>query len=201
MGFTAAQMAQVSLVSQIGGMASSGIGAFYGAKSQQAALAGQAGILDANASLAKTQAKMAEAAAYYALDQGQKRVGAVTMKYGQVKGAQRARLAANGVDLGDGSAAELQASADLMKEVDALTISADATRESLRYKAQGIAAESQATAYGAEATMRRGAGEGISPFGALASTIVGSAGTVASSWYEMDKKGLLKGSMFQLSKG
>ena len=200
MGITAAQMAQVSLVSQIGGMASSGIGAFYGAKSQQAALAGQAGILDANASLARTQAKMAEAAAYYALDQGQKRVGAVTMKYGQVKGAQRARLAANGVNLGDGSAAELQASADLMKEVDALTISADATRESLRYKAQGIAAESQAT-YGAEATMRRGAGEGISPFGALASTIVGSAGTVASSWYEMDKKGLLKGSMFQLSKG
>ena len=70
---------------------------------------------------------MAEAAAYYALDQGQKRVGAVTMKYGQVKGAQRARLAANRVGLGDGSAAELQASTDLMKEIDALTISADAT--------------------------------------------------------------------------
>ena len=35
MGITAAQMAQVSLVSQIGGMASSGIGAFYGPRASK----------------------------------------------------------------------------------------------------------------------------------------------------------------------
>ena len=184
-------MAQVSLVSQIGGMASSGIGAFYGAKASKRPLPGRPGILDANASLAGTQARWLETAAYYARTKGQKRVGAVTMKYGQVKGS-GARLAANGVGLGDGSAAEPQASADLMK--------GSRRPDHLRRRdpripplqGAGIAAESQATAYGTEATMRRGAGERINPFGALASTIVGSAGTVASSWYEMDKKDLLR---------
>lgn len=187
MSFNTGQMAQLSLIGQIGGAASSAVGSYYGAKSQASTLNFQAGMADTNA-------RMSETAAQGALMRGQRESGALTLKAGQLKGRQRAAMAANGIDLGEGNAAEIQASTDVMKEIDANTIESNAVMEAWGYRTQGVNASN-------EALMARATAGSISPFGSAAGSLLGSAGSVASSWYSMNKAGALDGTPFGLKPG
>ena len=168
--FNPSTMAGLSAVGSTLGAVSSGIGAYYGAQMSQLNLQHAAFMSDLNA-------KMAEKEAQYTLDRGQKMIGQLTLKAGMMKSSQRARLAANGVDLGQGNAAEILASTDIMKESDALTISADATRAAWNSRIQ-------ATNYSNDAMMKRTSASGISPFSSLTASLLGSAGSVANSWYK-----------------
>lgn len=184
MGIPTAQLSQVSLIGQIGGMVSSGIGSYFGAKTNKTNMQTQAALADTNA-------RIAEMGAQSALDQGQKQVAALTLKAGQVKGAQRAAMAANGIDLGEGNAAEVQASTDIVKEIDANTLNANAVRTAWGYRLTG-------TNYQNEALMKRNAADSISPGMAAATSLLGSAGSVAQSWYSLNKSGAPKDTVFEL---
>jgi hypothetical protein len=173
MGFTSTQLAQASLAAQVGGAASSAIGSYYSAEANKATLQGQANVADINS-------RIAELGAQSALYQGQQQVGALTLKAGQLKSSQRTALAANGVDLGEGNAAELQASTDIMKEIDANTLTANAVRSAWGYR-------TQATNYQNEALMKRAGASSINSGMAVASSLLGSAGTVAESWYKYQR--------------
>lgn len=175
MGFTSSQLATASLVGQIGGAATSTIGSYYSAATQKAALKGQAATADVNA-------RIAELGAQSALNQGQQQVAALTLKAGQLKSSQRAALAANGVDPGVGNAAELQASTDIMKDIDAATLTANAVRSAWGYRTQAVNFQN-------EARTSRAAAGAIRPFGAAASSLLGNATSVASSWYSLNKAG------------
>ena len=120
-------------------------------------------------------------------------VGAVSLNAGRMKSAQRAAMAANGIDLGVGSAAELQASTDIMKEIDMATIEANAMRSAFGYRSQAMNFENEALA-------KRATAGAISPFGSMASSLLGSAGSVAGSWYSLNNSGNLKGTIFELKK-
>ena len=176
MGIPSAQLAQASMVGQIGGAATSAIGSYFGAATQKAVLNGQASVADSNA-------RISELGAQSALMQGQQQVGALTLKAGQLKSSQRTAMAANGVDLGAGNAAELQASTDIMKEIDANTLTANAVRSAWGYRTQAMNFKN-------EALTRRASAGAISPGMAAASSLLGSAGSVASSWYGMNKAGM-----------
>jgi hypothetical protein len=169
MGFNSGQLAQAAMVSQIGGGLSSAVGSYYSAKSQQSSLRFQSDIADTNA-------RIAELGAQSALNQGQQQAGALTLKAGQIKSSQRASMAANGVDLGVGNAAEVQASTDIMKEIDANTLIANAVRSAWGYRTQGVN-------YQNEAALRSATAGTISPFAASATSLLGSAGSVANTWY------------------
>ena len=179
MGFSSSQIAQAAVISQASGAATSAVGSFFSAKSQASALQYQAGIADINA-------RMSESAAQSALNQGQQQAGALTLKSGQLKSSQRVALAANGVDLGVGNAAEVQASGDIMKEIDKNTIEANAVRSAWGYRTQSVNSQN-------DALSKRTAAGGISPFSSGASTLLGGAGKVASSWYQLNKVGGLGG--------
>lgn len=157
----------------IGGLISGAIGSYYSAKNQKIQLEGQAKLADINA-------RIAELGAQQELIRGEKEVGQISMQAGRLKSAQRVALAANGVDLGQGNAAELQASTDLMKEIDMNTVKANAIRSAWGYRTQGTNAVNSAIA-------RRATGAGISPGGQAFTTLLGSAGQVAGSWYQMTK--------------
>ncbi|WP_434516439.1 hypothetical protein AB6Q56_07455 [Dechloromonas sp. ARDL1] len=161
------------MVGQIGGAFTSAIGSYFSAGAQKATLQGQAAIADTNA-------RIAELGAQSALSQGQQQVAQLTMRAGQLKSAQRANLAANGIDLGEGSAAEIQASTDIMKEIDKNTVEANAVRSAWGYRTQAVNYEN-------EALMKRAGAGAISPFMSAAGSLLGSAGTVASSWYAWRK--------------
>jgi hypothetical protein len=167
--FTSDQLAQASMFPQIGGALSSAIGGYYSAQSQQSSLRFQA-------DMAAINARIAELGAQSALNQGQQQVGALTLKAGQLKSSQRAAMAANGIDLGEGNAAEVQASTDIMKEIDANTLTANAVRSAWGYRTQSVN-------YQNEAALRSATADTISPFAAAATSLLGSAGSVANSWY------------------
>ena len=66
------------------------------------------------------------------------------MQAGQVKGSQRAALAANGIAVGEGSAAELQASTEIIKEIDSNQLTENAHREAWGMRMQAANYEGQA---------------------------------------------------------
>lgn len=173
MGFNSGQLAQAALVTQIGGSVSGAVGSYYSAKSQASSLKFQSDMAGVNA-------RIAELGAQSELMKGERQVGALTMKAGQVKSSQRAAMAANGIDLGEGSAAEIQASTDIMKEIDVNTLQANAVRS-----AWGI--RTQVSNYQNEALMARAGADSISPFASAATSMLGSAGGVSSSWYNYIK--------------
>jgi len=174
MGFDAASLGKTSLIMQGAGAVTSGIGSYFSAAAAKDTLKTQANILDTNA-------RIAELGAQSALNQGQKQIAALTLKVGQIKGAQRASMAANGIDLGVGNAAEVQATTDIMKEIDANTIEANAVRTAWGYRSEAANIQN-------EATMKRAGAAGISPGMAAATSLLGSAGRVATSWYSMNKQ-------------
>lgn len=163
----------IALGSSVMGMASGAMGSYYGAKSQKSALAFQA-------SMADTNARIAELGAQSALAAGHQQIAAQTMRAGQVKGAQRAAMAANGIDLGVGSAGEVQASTEILKEIDKNTLQANAIRSAWGYRTEAVNAKNKSL-------MSRASASGISPGGAAMTSLIGSAASVAKSWYGLSK--------------
>jgi hypothetical protein len=184
MAVTPQQVGSFSMYAGLAGMATQAIGSFYSAKSQKSSLKFQAAMAEINA-------RSAERSAQSVMLRGQREVGNLTLKAGQLKSTQRASMAANGIDIGEGSAAELQASTDLMKEIDVMTIQDNATREAWAHRTQGVNAQN-------EGVMARSAAGSISPFGSAAGSLLGSAGSVASSWYALNKLGALNGTPFEM---
>lgn len=191
-------MAVSSVVMMGAGMASSAIGAYSSAKGQQSQMQYQAAmgkinaamaesdasLLELNASISDTQAKMAIAS-------GQREEQNLRLKSGQLKGRQRASLAAGGVDLGVGSAAKVLATTDYMTEVDAGEIRANAARAAFGYKVQqtnqkfaAMSARAQGVTYQAGSAFASASASGISPMGAVTTSLLGSAGSVATSVYK-----------------
>ena len=135
--YDASTIGGTAMALQLGGALSSTIGSFYSAQTQRDNLRFQA-------DMASINARIAEQSAQSALDAGNRQVGALTLKAGQLKSGQRAAMAANGVDLGQGSAAEVLASTDLMKEIDVNTLTANAVRSAWGYRTQGVNYQNQA---------------------------------------------------------
>lgn len=166
-----------SLALQAAGLAASTVGSYYSARFQKNQLGFDAAMSDVNA-------RIAELGAQSVLDQGQRQIGALTMQAGQLKSRQRAALAANGVDLGEGNAAEIQASTAIMSEMDKNTLEANAVRTAWGYRTQGANYQNQAI-------MDRSGAGAIGPFGAGVSSLLTGSGQVASSWYALKKDGAL----------
>ena len=93
-------------------------------------------ISQARANIARINAQMMMRQYEQTLRANEKDVAQKTMAAGRVKHSQRASLAANGVAVGEGSAAELQASTDLIKEIDVNQMNENALREAWGYRMQ-----------------------------------------------------------------
>lgn len=101
-------------------------------------------VAEAGAAMADLNAQGAERQAQSALYQGERAIAALTLQSGQLAGKQRAALAANGIDLGEGSAAELQASTDTMAAIDVSTLAANAANAAWGYRSEAVNSSSQA---------------------------------------------------------
>ncbi|WP_186425096.1 virion core protein, T7 gp14 family [Cupriavidus metallidurans] len=164
-----------ALALQGGGAAISTVGSYFSAQQQKSALGAQADIADINA-------RTAESTAESALYQGQQQEISQRLKTAQLKSSQRTAMAANGIDLGSGSAVNVLTSTDTMGEIDANTIAANAVRSAFGYR-------TQATNFQNDALMKRTTASGISPITSAASTLLTGAGQVAGSWYKLKKAG------------
>lgn len=162
-------LASLSLGLQTAGAVSGAIGGFYSSKMAKNQLSFEA-------DMARINARVAELGARSAFERGQQEVAGLTMRAGQLKSKQRAAMAANGIVLGEGNAAEIQASTDIMREVDKATLEANAVRSAWGYRVDASNLQSSAL-------MKDGAAAGTSPLAAGASSLLTSATKVASNWY------------------
>lgn len=159
------------------------IGALSSANAASAAAQSQQMSLNTQAAMADINARINETSAQQSLLSGQREEQKSRIATANLKATQRANMAANGVDLGEGSAAQILTSTDLMGEIDAETIKQNAIRSAWGYRTQGANQTAQAT-------MSRAAAGAISPSSAFTSSLLGSAGSVAQSWYMYGKSGV-----------
>lgn len=134
---------------------------------------------------AQTQANNATIANWDAADaitRGQQQAQQSQQSTATLASTQRATMAANGVDLTQGSPANILASTKYQGQVDVNTIQANAARQAWGYANQANTAtsNSQLLSYGASQ---------INPSQAQQTTLLGGAGQVAGSWYGMNKQG------------
>ena len=135
--------------------------------------------LAAEADLARINAASAENAARGALMAGNREQMRSRLATAQLKGKQQAALASNGVDLGEGSAARMIAETDILGEIDANTIAANAVQAAWGYRIQAVNFRN-------EANMRSAQRGAISPWVSGASSLLTSAGQVAGQWYALN---------------
>ena len=161
-------MAFSSQALSVGGALSSAAGAYYDASSQKTAY-------NPAAATAEINARIAELHAQSQLKSGQREEQKQRLATANLKGQQRAGFAANGVDLGEGSAAQVLAGTDVFGDIDALAIRQDALSAAGDSRMERVNYENDA--------------RGISPSSAAFTSLLGSATQIADKWYALDKSG------------
>jgi hypothetical protein len=115
------------------------------------------------------------------LRSAEKAIVTKTMQAGQVKSTQRARLAANGIAVGVGSAAEVQASTDIIKEIDKNQIKSNAVADAWGYRMKAVGYEGDALM-----AMAKKQSAGLN-FGA---TLLSGASQIANNYMLMSAHGV-----------
>lgn len=174
LGLTAAQWGSIGTGLQVAGVVSGTMAAGRQAEATKSAYEYQSAVNRNNAQVAEWQAQDA-------LQRGAKAEQAQRLKAAQLKGSQRASLAARGIALDEGSPLAILQDTDYMGEMDALTLRSNAAKE-----AWGL--RSQSAGYASDAGMLRARADATSPSSAAFDTLLTGAGSVASNWYQRHKK-------------
>lgn len=168
--------------SEIGllGVGTAGLGVLSSANASKNSATTNQIQLQFNAEVAKLNQQLNETNAQAALMSGQLEENAVRMRTAQMKGTQRARMAANGIDLSSDTPLEILSSTDFMGKIDAQTVANNAVRAAWGYRTQG-------SNYALQAAMASASASTISPSTAFTNTLLGGAGSVAMNWYTANK--------------
>jgi hypothetical protein len=148
--------ATIALIATAAGTAVSAYGQYQAGQSAQDA--------------AKYNAKMSEYAAQDAQRRGEDEAAAIQRKAASLKSSQRVSLASRGLDIGYGTAGDLQDQTDFFGQMDASTARSNAANEAWTARAGGRLARAQG---------RNAAYQGM--LGATGSLLTGAA-KVASKW-------------------
>lgn len=164
------------------GAAVSAIGAFYGTQAQRYTLRSNALSLQFQASTAGLNAQLAEQEANVILQAGKQEKAFATLRFGQLKATSRATQAAAGVQAGVGSAGEVQASIELAKDIDALTIERNAVRAAGQARLRAVDFRNQASLARVSAANARRFSSTLSPGLAALTSLIGGSSQVASAF-------------------
>lgn len=173
-------MALTSLAASAAGAGMSVAGSYYETLGRKYALNLQARLDEVNAKIAEGQARDS-------LQRGEREEQNLRLSTAQLKSTQTANIAANGVDLTSESAAAILTSTDVMGEIDANTIKANALREAWGHRMEAV------NLRGSAATNRATA-KALSPVGAAVGTLLTEASKVGSSYYGFKESGALSSS-------
>jgi len=141
------------------------LGAYNAADAQRSSLDYQAAVAANNATIAQDKASIAT-------DNGQIAVGNQELKAAQLASTQKANMAANGVDITQGSAANVSQSTQMMAQRDTDQIQTNALREAWGYTTQAADDTSNAKALSSMSSS-------ISPINAGLTSMLGTATQVS----------------------
>lgn len=134
----AASIQTAGAISMIGGQVQQMIGNYYAAKQAQYEARSKASSMRFAADMANISASMAVEDAASILEAGQQQKAQLTMRAGLEMAQELTRQGARGVRIGAGSAAETQASLELVKEIDAYNIDTNAMRQAQARRTQAV---------------------------------------------------------------
>ena len=167
-------------------MAAQGAGSLFSAMGARDAAKAQKSALQAEAILAETNSKILEMNAQGELLAGQREEQKVRLSTAQLKGTQKANLAANGIALDadpTSTVNNILTSTDTLGEIDANTVASNAIRAAWGYRFEAVSQTNSAL-------MSRAASKGISPNKAMLTSLLGSATSMGTNYYSMKKAGL-----------
>lgn len=167
-------------------LAAQGAGSLMSAMGARDAAKAQKSALQAEAILAETNAKILEMNAQADLIAGQREEQKSRLSTAQLKGSQKVALAANGIALDTdptSTANNILTSTDVMGEIDANTIQANAIRSAFGQRIE-------ATSYTNQAILKRAGAKAISPNKAFVTSLLGSATSMGTNYYSMKKAGV-----------
>jgi len=134
-------MAGLSSILSATTFAVQGVSSFVGARSQSQAIESKS---EFDASQQETNSRLAEIRAKDAISRGKKESQQQKLKTKQLIGKQRARLAAQGIEIDSGSALDVQLETAELGAVDAMTIENNAFREATGHRIEAIEQKGQA---------------------------------------------------------
>jgi len=169
------------LMTVMGGV-SSAIGGYFAAQSQQYQDKSQAISLGYQADMASINARSSEYAAQSKLEAGKSEIANLTMRAGQQTASTTATMAAHGIRLGQGSAADITASQNIVKDIDVYTIDANATRAAAQDRTQATNFSNQSLMDRTSAVNANRSAASISPFSAMTSSLLTTASSVGQQW-------------------
>ena len=164
------------MVMQVGSAISGEISRYYQAKQAQYEAKSKASSMRFQADMANINASMMEEDAASILEAGQQQKAQLTMRAGMEMAQELTRQGARGVRIGAGSAAETQASLDLVKEIDAYNIDSNALRQSQARRMQAVNMRNQGL-------MGRVSAQNIEASAPRTQTLLGTAGRVGSEFF------------------
>ena len=169
-------------IASVFGAATSAIGTYYNMRSQQNQLKMQAQNAQFQAEMSRINQRAAEFTAEQIGMEGQARSAQYTMRAGQAKASAKASLAARGATLGQGTAREIIASMDVVKEIDRLNINASTVRAQEAARLQAFNLGTQATMAGLTASNLSATAGTIMPGFGAATSLLGSAADIGANW-------------------
>jgi len=162
--FAAANSGVISLV----GAGVSALGQYQQSKAAKSAAKYEAAVADSNAKVAEFKAQDAQ-------DRAQVDAENIGRQQAAMRGKQKAAIAANGIDLSSESAGSILNATDFYGLQDQKTAVDNGGREAWGYR-------TQSANYRTEAQMQRNKASSISPFGSMATSLLGSAGSLSERW-------------------
>lgn len=171
----------LSTLAMAGTAAGAGVGAFGAITGGNA----QAGMYEYQQGVAKINQQIQKQNADYARATGEVEASVEGAKNRQAVGGIRAVQGASGVDVGSGSATQVQEGQRQQGEFDQAIIRSNAAKKAYGYEVEATQSEAQANIYGMAAKNSKTAGL----LGAFTS-ILGGATSVAGKWYDATRLGI-----------
>jgi hypothetical protein len=160
----------------------SAIGGFYAAKTAQYEAKSAASNYQFQSDMDALNARSAEADAQSILESSKSDIMRYTLQAGQEKAHVAATTGARGIVAGVGSARDVAASQEVVKDIDVMTINSNAVRaaqakrvQATNYKNRALLENTASVNYGRFA-------KSISPFMAGAGSLLGSASRIGTQW-------------------
>lgn len=167
-----------------GALALQGLGGIMSAGGAYAKARADKGAREYQAAVERNKAQFYEMQARDAIARGALAITQQRLKTAQIMGAQRARFAARGLDLHEGSPLNILMDTEFMGNLDVKTIQQNAEREAYVLRLNARTAEGNAGFLLAQA-------DAISPSREAFTALLSGAGSVASSWYRLSKVGAI----------
>lgn len=179
---TGQSLKNIGLVTSVLAGVSSAIGTFYAAKTAQYQERSQASSFAFQSDMAAINASRAEMTAESIEESGKNEIASYTMQAGQQKANATASMAARGIVLGQGSAADVSASMDIEKSLNVMAINSNTTRQAWAAREQGTDYANQSLLDRTSAVNAMRSAGSISPVGNTVNSLLGSATQIASRW-------------------